>query len=115
MNEELILRNYLFHFLRSTEYKTDVNFYLPKFLANDPAFSETQRVLSAEHEKYRLKVIDFAKQFHPQTATWGLKIWEEELGLTTDLNLDLEPNDEENIVATVYVKNDDYVDSDVNK
>ena len=90
MNEELILRNYLFHFLRSTDYKTDVNFYLPKFLANDPAFSETQRVLSAEHEKYRLKVIDFAKQFHPQTATWGLKIWEEELGLPTDLNLDLE-------------------------
>lgn len=90
MNEELILRNYLFHFLRSPEYKTDVNFYLPKFLTKDAAFSETQRTLSEEHEKYRLKVIDFAKQFHPQTATWGLNVWEEELGLPTDLNLDLE-------------------------
>ncbi len=90
MNEELILRNYLFHFLRSPDYKTDVNFYLPKFLTNDPSFSETQRTLSEEHEKYRLKVIDFAKQFHPQTATWGLKVWEEELGLPVDESLDLE-------------------------
>ena len=90
MNEEMILRNYLFRFLRSPDYKTDVNFYLPKFLTNDPAFSETQRVLSWEHERYRLKVIDFAKQFHPQTATWGLNVWEEELGLPTDLSLDLE-------------------------
>ena len=88
--EEIILRNYLFHFLRSQDYKTDVNFYLPKFLASDPAFAEIQRTLSWEHEQYRLKVIDFAKQFHPQTATWGLKVWEEELGLQTDLNVDLE-------------------------
>ena len=90
MNEETILRNYLFRFLRSPDYKTDVNYYLPKFLTNDHAFSETQRVLSWEHEQYRLKVIDFAKQFHPQTATWGLNVWEEELGLPTDLSLDLE-------------------------
>ena len=91
MNEELlILRDYLFHFLRPSAYKTDVNFYLPKFLVNDPAFAETQRTLSWEHERYRLKVIDFAKQFHPQTATWGLSVWEEELGLSTDLSVDLE-------------------------
>ena len=76
--------------MRSNDYKTDVNFYLPKFLVNDPAFAETQRTLSWEHEQYRLKVIDFAKQFHPQTATWGLKVWEEELGLTTDLSVDME-------------------------
>ena len=37
-----------------------------------------------------MKVIDFAKQFHPQTATWGLSTWEEELGLKTDLTEDLE-------------------------
>ena len=90
MNEEELLRNYLFHFLRSVDYKTDVNFYLPKFLANDPAFAETQRTLSWEHEQYRLKLIDFAKQFHPQTATWGLKVWEEELGLSTDSSVDME-------------------------
>ena len=88
--EEKLLRDYLFHFLRSEDYKTDVNFYLPKFLANDPAFAETQRTLSWEHEQYRLKVIDFAKQLHPQTATWGLNIWEEELGLPTDLSVDIE-------------------------
>ena len=90
MNEELLLKKYLFNFLRSPDYLTDVNFYIPKFLPNDPAFAETQRVLSWEHERYRLKIIDFAKQFHPQTATWGLSTWEEELGLKTDLNEDLE-------------------------
>lgn len=91
MNEdEQILRNYIFHFLRSEDYKTDVNFYLPNFLTNDPAFAETQRTLSWEHEQYRLKIIDFAKQFHPQTATWGLSSWEEELGLPVDLSADLE-------------------------
>ena len=90
MNEEILLKKYLFNFLRSPDYVTDVNFYLPKFPTNDPNFAETQRVLSWEHERYRLKIIDFAKQFHPQTATWGLSTWEEELGLKTDLNEDLE-------------------------
>lgn len=90
MSKEELLKDYLFRFLRSPDYLTDVNYYLPKFLTNDPAFAETQRVLSWEHEQYRLKVIDFAKQFHPQTATWGLNVWEEELGLTTDTSLDLE-------------------------
>ena len=90
MNEEILLKKYLFNFLRSPDYVTDVNFYLPKFPTNDTAFAETQRVLSWEHEQYRLKIIDFAKQFHPQTATWGLNVWEEELGLKTDLSEDLE-------------------------
>ena len=90
MNEKILLKKYLFNFLRSPDYVTDVNFYLPKFPPNDPAFAETQRVLSWEHERYRLKIIDFAKQFHPQTATWGLNVWEEELGLKTDLTEDLE-------------------------
>ena len=90
MNEDLILRKYIFNFLRPPDYKTDVNIYLPKFLAEDPAFAETQRVLSWEHERYRLKIIDFAKQFHPQTATWGLSVWEEELGIATDVSVDLE-------------------------
>lgn len=90
MSDEIILRDHLFKFLRPPDYKTDVNYYLPKFLTNDEAFSETQRVLSWEHERYRLKVIDFAKQFHPQTATWGLSTWEEEYGLSTSTNTDLE-------------------------
>ena len=90
MNREDLLRDYLFRFLRSPDYVTDVNYYLPKFLTSDPAFTETQRVLSWEHERYRLKLIDFAKQFHPQTATWGLNVWEEEFGLATDTNADLE-------------------------
>jgi len=46
--------------------------------------------LTGEHERYQLKIIDFAKQFHPQTATWGLTTWEKKLGLPTNSNLDLE-------------------------
>lgn len=84
------VRDYLFRFLRSPDYITDVNHYLPKFLTNDEAFSETQRVLSWEHERYRLKLIDFAKQFQPQTTTWDMSTWEEEYGLTTSPNTDLE-------------------------
>lgn len=90
MNEKILLKKYLFNFLRSPDYVTDVDFYLPKFPTNDLDFSETQRVLSLEHERYRLKIIDFAKQFHPQTASWGLNVWEEELGLKTDSTEDLE-------------------------
>ena len=75
------LTEYLFRFLRPPNYKVDVNYYLPKFLAKDPEFNETQRVLSWEHERYQLKIIDFAKQLNPYTATWGLSDFEREYGL----------------------------------
>lgn len=90
MSDEILLRDYLFKFLRPPDYVTDVNHYLPTFLTEDKAFSETQRVLSWEHECYRLKLIDFAKQFQPQTTTWAMSTWEEEYGLTTPANADLE-------------------------
>ena len=51
MSNELIMRDYLFRFLRSPDYKTDVNFYLPKYLAKDPNFAETQRVFEGAPDK----------------------------------------------------------------
>lgn len=64
----------IFELLRT--YKVDVMRYLPKFLAKDKSFNAVQGTLSYEHEQYRLKVIDIAKQFFVETATWGLADWE---------------------------------------
>lgn len=64
----------IFELLRT--YKVDVMRYLPKFLSKDKSFDTVQGTLSYEHEQYRLKVIDIAKQFFAETATWGLSDWE---------------------------------------
>lgn len=62
-------------------YEVDLMRYLPKFLANDPTFLGTQNTLSAEHEAYRLKLIDIMKQFFVETVTWGIDDWEELYGV----------------------------------
>lgn len=74
------MRTDIFYFMR----KQPVNVlrYLPAFLAKDPNFKNVQDALSIEHERYRLKVVDIAKQFFVDTATWGLKDWEEFLKIT---------------------------------
>lgn len=63
-----------FQFLRVDH--PDVMRYLPKFLANDPRFKAVQDALSTEHENQRQILIDLAKQFFVDTATWGLTSWE---------------------------------------
>ena len=70
----------LFYFMR----RQSVNLlrYLPKFLAKDPTFKNLEDTLSWEHEQYRLKLVDIAKQFFLETATWGLADWEDFLGIT---------------------------------
>lgn len=70
----------LFYFMR----KIPVNLlrYLPKFLAKDPTFKNLEDTLSWEHEQYRLKLVDIAKQFFLETSTWGLSDWENFLGIT---------------------------------
>lgn len=65
-------------------YEVDLMRYLPKFLANDPTFLGTQNTLSAEHEAYRLKLIDIMKQFFVETVTWGIDDWEELYGVIPD-------------------------------
>ena len=64
-----------FHFLRLN--KVDVLRYLPKFLSQDKVFKDVQDALSEGHERYRLFLPEFAKQFFVETATWGLVSWEE--------------------------------------
>lgn len=60
-----------FHFLRLDS--VDVMRYLPLFLADERL---VQDALSREHESLRLRVVDVARQFFIETATWGLSSWE---------------------------------------
>ena len=69
-----------FYFMRKQP--VDVLRYLPKFLAESPTFKNTQDALSREHERYRLKLVDTARQFFLETATWSLPDWEKFLGIT---------------------------------
>lgn len=69
-----------FYFMRKNS--VDVMRYLPKFLAKSPTFKNTQDTLSWKHEHYRLKLVDTARQFFLETATWGLSDWEKFLGVT---------------------------------
>ena len=74
----------LFYFMR----KIPVNLlrYLPKFLSKDKTFKNVEDTLSWEHENYRLKLVDIAKQFFLETSTWGLSDWERFLAITPSEN-----------------------------
>lgn len=72
----------MFRFLRKQD-QVNILRYLPAFLAKDEEFKEIAGGCSAEHEKIRLQIIDLAKQFFVETATWGLDDWERVLAITT--------------------------------
>lgn len=69
-----------FEFMRKVP--VDLLRYLPKFLSKDDTFKNVEDTLSWKHERYRLKLIDTARQFFLETATWGLSDWEKFLGIT---------------------------------
>lgn len=64
-----------FRFLRLHE--TDLRRYLPRFLAEDEAFRDLLKTHAQEHERQRLFLPEFAKQFFVETVSWGLSSWEE--------------------------------------
>lgn len=64
--------------------------YLPVFLYLSPEFKAIQDALGKEHERQRQAQIDVAKQFHAETATWGMASWERMLGINVDTSVDLE-------------------------
>lgn len=74
------LANDLFYFLRKNG--VDLLRYLPPFLAKDATFKDVEDTLSREHESYRLRLVDLAKQFFIETATWSLPDWENFVGVT---------------------------------
>lgn len=64
--------------------------YLPRWLNKDPLFSAVQDALNIEHESYRLKLIDAARQLYLETASWGIADWERLLKITPKAGADLE-------------------------
>lgn len=64
-----------FRFLRLHE--ADLRRYLPRFLAEDEAFRDLLKTHAQEHERQRLFLPEFAKQFFIETVSWGLSSWEE--------------------------------------
>ena len=75
MNDEL-----LFEWFRQNE--ADILRYLPYFLSRDNELKTVADACSKEHEKIRLLIRDWFYQFFVDTATWGLKYWEEFLNIT---------------------------------
>ncbi len=68
-------------------HSVDLSRYLPPWL-NNGTFGETLSVLSQEHESYRLKLVDFAKQFFIETTTWAINDWLDFVGLKTSGDLE---------------------------
>ena len=64
-------------FIRRRE--VDILQYLPKFLARDQHYKAINDAKSREHERLRQFKLEILKQLFPETATWGLKYWEEYL------------------------------------
>ena len=70
----------LFYFLRKNP--VELSRYLPPFLSKDESFKEILDVHSREHENLRVKLVDLAKQFFIETATYSMSDWEEFVGVT---------------------------------
>ena len=59
----------------------DITKYLPEFLQSDKNFKAVATACSMEHESIRTALQDIFDQFYVNTATWGLSLWENVLGL----------------------------------
>ena len=68
------LRKGSFFFMR--EEPVNLKRYLPQWLNKSALFSDLQNALSAEHELYRLKLAELAKQFYVETTS-DFERWEQ--------------------------------------
>ncbi len=76
----------------------DILRYLPEFLAKSPRFKAANDADSKEHETIRLDLQGLLDQFYVTSATYGLDVWEEMVGITTDESLSYE-NRRANVLA----------------
>ena len=68
-------------------YKPDLMRYLPHFYVSSTIMKAIQDAYAEELGQVYYFLNDFLKQFlTPETATWGLAFWEQELGLKTDIS-----------------------------
>ena len=63
--------------------KVDILQYLPAFLSESRHFKSANDADSQEHESIRLDLQDLLNQCYVDTATWGLAIWEDLVGITS--------------------------------
>lgn len=68
----------------------DLMKYLPWYYQNSKVMKEIQSSISKEFCILDYYVKDLEKQFFIDTATWGLSIYEKELGLQTNMSLTYE-------------------------
>lgn len=65
--------------------KVNILRYLPDFLSKDNILKKVSNTQSDEHEKLRLLLKDLLDNLFIDTATWGLKYWEELLSVNFDI------------------------------
>lgn len=63
---------------------------LPPYEQQSRVFQEIAKAEQIEFDKLALNIEDLEKQLNIDTATWGLEIYEKELGIKTDSNKPLE-------------------------
>lgn len=69
------------------KYTPDLMKYLPRYYDNSKIMKDIQNSIAIEIGKAKYSKVDLLNQFFIDTATWGLSdIWEEPLGIKTDLN-----------------------------
>ncbi len=68
----------------------DLMNYLPKYWKDIAEMEELQKVIGIEMQNLSIKSEDYFNQLFVSTATWGLDLWKEELGLNTNKNLSYE-------------------------
>ena len=64
--------------------------YLPWYYEKSTAMNEIQGSIAKEFGIFAYYTEDVYKQLFIDTATWGLSIYEKELGIKTNMNLDFE-------------------------
>jgi len=63
---------------------------LPPFERSSKVFQEIMKAEQIEFDRLAIDIEDLEKQLNIDTATWGLAIYERELGIKTNLNKPLE-------------------------
>lgn len=59
-------------------------YQLPRYYQDSPPVSELERVLGTQAEQLRVSESDTLAQLWVETATWGLDLWEQWVGLPID-------------------------------
>jgi hypothetical protein len=63
--------------------------YLPQFLFDSPIMQDLFKQYGNELQNLDDSTNDLMNQLFPQTATWGLKLWEQYLGIPVNESLDV--------------------------